>query len=88
MRIVVVAMLAGVGCASSQELESRANARMLAANEAALAGDYRRARDEQTKAEVDYQRAVGRAWEEGRVPPEPPAAPLPVFDPQLERKPR
>jgi hypothetical protein len=89
MRVFAVAMLlVGAGCASSQELESRANARMVAANEAARAGDYQRAYDEQKKSEHDYQRAANRAYEEGRIPPDPPAPlPLPVFDPQLERKP-
>ncbi len=87
MRILAIAMLVvGAGCASSQELAGQANARMVAANDAARSGDYQRARDEQKKSEHLYQRAVNRAYEEERLPPDPPSPPaLPVFEPQLER---
>ncbi len=87
MRTLALAIvLVGAGCASSQELAGRANARMLAANDAARGGDYARARDEQKHAEHLYQRAVNRAYEEGRpAPPPPEPTALPVFEPQLER---
>jgi hypothetical protein len=74
------------GCASSQQLNEQANAHMAQARDAAAAGNYQVARAEQRKATYDYQRAVSRARDESRVPPDPPAnPPLPVFDPQMQR---
>ena len=59
---------------------------MANARGAAATGNYEMARAEQRKAEKDYQRANARAYDEGRVPPPPPeGAPLPVFDPQMQR---
>lgn len=78
--------MAVAGCASSDELAARSNARMTSATEAAAAGDLGRARQEQRRAEHLYQRASARAFEEARpAPPEPPNPPLPLFDPQLGR---
>lgn len=84
---IALAVVGVTGCASSGELSQRADAHMVAANRAATAGDYGRARAEQKKAEHLYQQADARAYEEGRPAPPPPEtpAPLPVFDPQLER---
>jgi hypothetical protein len=74
------------GCASSQELAARSSAHMANARQAAAVGNYEVARAEQRKGEEDYQRATDRAWHEGRPSPAPPdGAPLPVFEPQMER---
>ncbi len=74
------------GCASSEQLAAQASAHMADARQAAAVGDYQLARSEQRKGEQDYQRATDRAWQEGRPQPAPPAnAPMPIFDPQLEK---
>lgn len=74
------------GCASSTQLSQQANQHMEQARGAAATGNYEMARAEQRRAEHDYQRAVARAYEEERPAPPPPAdAPLPIFDPQMER---
>ncbi len=82
--LATVVLLAG--CASSAQLTERANAHMAGARDAAAVGNYEVARAEQRKAEHAYQRAVERARDEGRPEPPPPAnAPLPIFDPQMQR---
>jgi hypothetical protein len=81
-----LAMVLLVGCASSGQLSERANAHMTDARQAAAVGNYQVARAEQRQAEHDYQRAVARARDEGVPEPAPPAgAPLPIFDPQMQR---
>ena len=86
MRSFALAVVWLAGCASSQQLSEQANAHMHDARLAAAAGDYDVARAEQRQAEHDHQRAVERARNEARIPPPPPQdAPLPLFDPQLER---
>ena len=87
MRSSIFAMIVLLaGCASSQQLSEQANAHMAQARDAAASGDYQMARIHQRKAEYAYQRAVSRARDESREPPPPPAdAPLPVFEPQMER---
>ena len=82
--LATVVVLAG--CASSAQLTERANAHMADARQAARVGDYQLARAEQRRAEHAYQQAVERARDEGRPEPPPPAdAPLPIFDPQMQR---
>jgi hypothetical protein len=86
MRLMGLAMVVLAGCASSGQLSERANAHMADARSAAAVGNYQVARAEQRQAEHDYQRAVERARDEGRPEPPPPAdAPLPIFDPQMQR---
>lgn len=85
--IRVLCLLAlGLGaCASSRELNQRADATMASAQQALADGDYDAARQQQREAEHLYQRASAKAWQESKRPPTPPQTPLPVFDPQLER---
>jgi hypothetical protein len=84
LRLATIFLL--VGCASSRQLTEQANAHMAEARGAAAAGNYQLARAEQRKAAESYQRAAERARDEGRLPPPPPAdAPLPIFDPQMQR---
>jgi predicted Zn-dependent protease len=86
MRVLLIATVALAGCASSRQLSRDANVHMADARRAAAAGDYGRARDEQRRAEYAYQRAAERARDEGRPQPPPPdGAPLPIFDPQMQR---
>jgi hypothetical protein len=81
---VAIAMFLVAGCAGSDELSLRAQQHMSAANQAAARGDQRGTIHEQRRAEVLYQRADARAFEEERPAPTPPGpAPLPLFDPQL-----
>jgi hypothetical protein len=85
LRTVAFLVLGVTGCASSAALTEQSNQHMAAASHALSEGNYTLARTEQRKGEQLYQRAVSQAYEEGRQPPPPPATPLPVFDPQLEK---
>jgi hypothetical protein len=78
--------LGASGCASSDELNRRAAMHMDNAHKAAAVGDYPQARDEQRRGEHAYQQADARAYEEQRRAPPPPTAPLPLFDPQYQRR--
>jgi hypothetical protein len=82
--LATIVLLAG--CASSHQLAQNADTHMANARGAAATGNYELARAEQRKAEKDYQRAVSRAYEQNvPAPPPPTGAPMPVFDPQMQR---
>jgi hypothetical protein len=67
--VVVVELLAvvAVGCASSTELENQARVHSLRADAAARARDYDHAAKEEEEAQELHQKAVKRAYKEGRA---------------------
>jgi hypothetical protein len=80
--------MAGSGCATSGEIERKAQRHEARADRAASMRDYQRAAKEQREAERLHQKAAAKAYEEGEPPPvtpapspsvvvPPPAAPLP-----------
>lgn len=75
--IMFVIVSAGA-CASSEDLVRRSDAHLQKAQTYAAAGDSDRAAREQHKAFRDYERAAGRAFEEGRPVPAPPPTPPPL----------
>ena len=61
---VVAAALAGVGCASSAEIQNNAYAHMQRAQYYEAHGDYRAAASERAAADKQYAKAQRRAYDE------------------------
>lgn len=59
--------LGAAGCASSTQLEDKARVHQLRADAAAQSQDYEKAAEEQEKAQRLHEKAVERAYKEGKA---------------------